>query len=143
MRLSRPAEEYVPQFMAVLAIARDPAKYGFDSVALDDPMEFDEVAFKGPVDLRTIAKVAGCSVEELKQLNPAVLRHAATGSNGITTLRVPQGKGAAILAKLDQGVRLPAVDLTLKHVVGHHETLQRIADTYHVSAKRLALANGI
>ena len=36
----------MPQFMAVLAIARDPARYGFDEVDLDDPMAFDEVALR-------------------------------------------------------------------------------------------------
>ena len=46
----------MPQFMAVLAISRDPEKYGFDEVALDEPMEFDEVALKGAVDLRAIAQ---------------------------------------------------------------------------------------
>ncbi len=143
LRLPRQTEDYVPQFMACLAIARDPGKYGFDTVPLDDPMEFDEIAFKGAVDLRAIAKMADCDVEQLKELNPAVLRHAATGRDGITTLRVPQGKGAAILARLEDGARMPAVDLTLKHKVGRGETLQKIADTYHVSARRLALANGI
>ncbi len=143
LRLPRQTEDYVPQFMAVLEITSDPAKYGFDSVELDEPMEFDEVAFKGSVDLRTIAKLADCTVQELKALNPQVLNHAATGRDGITTLRVPQGKGEAIQQKVAAGSRLPAVDLTVQHKVRRGETLQKLANQYHVSAKRLALANGI
>src|SRR6185295_524807 len=37
LRLPRQTEEYVPKFMAVLAISREPQKYGFDAVELDDP----------------------------------------------------------------------------------------------------------
>jgi membrane-bound lytic murein transglycosylase D len=143
LRLPREAEEYVPQYMAVLAISRDPKAYGFDGVALDDPITFDEVAFKGAIDLRSLARLAECSVEELKHLNPAVLSHSVQGPGGVTTLRVPRGKGELLMKKLKDGEKLPAVDLTIKHRVRRGETLQRIANRYHVSAQRLALANGI
>jgi len=143
LRLPRQTEDYVPQFMAILAISRDPGKYGFNAVGLDEPMEFDEVALKGAVDLRAVARLADCSYDELKLLNPAVLHHAASGMSGVTTLRVPRGKGEALMQKLQGGARLPAVDLTLRHRVRRHETLISIADDYHVSARSLALANGI
>jgi membrane-bound lytic murein transglycosylase D len=143
LRLPRQTEEYVPQFMAILAISRDPGRYGFDAVELDEPMAFDEVALKGAVDLRTVAQLADCSYDELKQLNPAVLHHAAPGANGVTMLRVPRGKGEALMGKLEHGAQLPAVDLTVRHLVRRGETITSIAGQYHVSAQRLALANNI
>jgi len=143
LHLPRQTEDYVPQFMAVLAITRDPEKYGFDDVELDEPMEFDEVALKGAVDLRSLASLAECSVEELRQLNPAVVRHAVPGKDGVTTLRVPRGKGEIITRKLQEGAHLPRVDLTVRHRVRRGETLQSIADVYHVSAQGLARVNGI
>ena len=143
LKLPRQTEDYVPQFMAALTIARDPARYGFESVELDDPMAFDEVALKGPVDLRAVARMADCSYEELKTLNPAVLHASARGAGGITTLRVPPGKGGALMQRLQNGERLPAVNLTLKHKVRKGETLQQIATQYSVGAKDLARINGI
>jgi membrane-bound lytic murein transglycosylase D len=143
LRLPRQTEDYVPQFMAILTVARDPEKYGFDAVQLDDPMEFDAVALKGAVDLRALARLAECEVEELQDLNPQVLRHAAQGRDGITTLRVPPGKGENLMKKLQEGEQLPAVSLTLKHTVRRGETLQSIARAYHVNGKQLALSNGI
>ena len=143
LRLPRQTEDYVPQFMAVLAISREPEKYGFDEIELDQPMDFDEIALKGAVDLRAIARFAECSYDEMKLLNPAVLKHAAPGQDGITMLRVPRGKADVILAKLQDGASLPSVELSVKHRVRKNETLQGIANQYHVGAASLARVNGI
>jgi len=143
LKLPRQTEDYVPQFMAVLAISRDPEKYGFGDVELDDPMQFDEVALKGAVDLRSVARLADCSLEEIKLLNPAVVRHALPGKDGITTVRVPRGKGEAIATRIQEGASLPQTDLTIRHRVQSGETLQSIAIQYHVSAQALARANGV
>ena len=143
LRLPRQTEDYVPQFMAVLAISREPEKYGFDDVELEQPIDFDEIALKGIVDLRAIARFAECTYDEMKLLNPAVLKHAAPGHDGITMLRVPRGKSDVILAKLQGGAALPSVELSVKHRVRRGETLQGIANQYHVGAAQLARANGI
>ena len=143
LKLPKQTEQYVPQFMAAMAITRDPVKYGFSEVELDDPMRFDEVALRGAVDLRSVAHMCGCSVEELKDLNPALRSIAAKGADGVTTLRVPQGKSAALMARMTGGEKLPAVDLTVRHHVQRGETLKSIAAEYSVSAKRLAAVNGI
>ena len=90
-------EDYVPQFMAVLAISREPEKYGFDAIQLDEPIAFDEIALRGTVDLRAIARFAECTYEEMRLLNPAVLKHSTPGKDGVTMLRVPRGKADIIL----------------------------------------------
>jgi membrane-bound lytic murein transglycosylase D len=143
LRLPRQTEDYVPQFMAVLAISREPEKYGFDAIELDQPIDFDEIALRGSVDLRAIARFAECTYEEMRLLNPAVLKHAAPGKDGVTMLRVPRGKAEVILQKLQGGGALPAIDLSVKHRVRKGETLQGIANQYHVGATQLARANGI
>ena len=143
LRLPRQTEDYVPQFMAALAISRDPAKYGFADVELDDPMKFDEVALKGAVDLRAIAKIADCSFEELKDLNPSARTSVMRGPNGITTIRVPEGKSEIIQRNLAAGAELPSVNLTVRHRVRRGETLRTIASHYAVSAVELARVNGL
>jgi soluble lytic murein transglycosylase-like protein len=127
LRLPKQTEEYVPQFMAALAISRDPVKYGFGDIELDDPMRFDEVAMKGAVDLRSIAKLAECSYDELRELNPSARTAMLRGPNGITTVRVPEGKSELIQKNLAAGIELPDVNLTVRHRVRRSETLRMIA----------------
>jgi len=143
LRLPRQTEDYVPQFMAVLAIAREPEKYGFDALQLEDPMDFDEIALRGTVDLREIARFAECEYDELRRLNPAVLKHAAPPKDGVTMLRVPRGKAEVILDRLQGGDRLAAAKVSVQHRVRRGETLSGIAAQYHVSATQLAKANDI
>ncbi|MEQ1737306.1 MAG: transglycosylase SLT domain-containing protein, partial [Rhodoglobus sp.] len=143
LQLPTQTENYVPQFMAALAITRDPVRYGFSEVELDDPLRFDEVALKGAVDLRAIARLLGCTVEELKELNPAVRNMSVRGSDGVTTLRVPEGKAEILMQSLRSGQKLPAADLTVRHRVRRKETLRSIAREYGVSAVELARVNGI
>ncbi|MBK7367456.1 MAG: LysM peptidoglycan-binding domain-containing protein [Candidatus Eisenbacteria bacterium] len=143
LKLPQQTEDYVPQFMAALAITRDPVRYGFSEIELDDPLRFDEIALKGSVDLRAIARLAGCTVEELKQLNPAVRNLAVRGNDGVTTLRVPEGKSEIIMAAMQSGQQLPQADVTVRHRVRRNETLRTIAKEYGVNAKELARVNGI
>ncbi len=143
LKLPQQTEEYVPKFMAALAISRDPVKYGFADVEFDDPLAFDEVTLKGAVDLRGVAKLADCTVQDLKELNPALRANAVRTAGGVTTLRVPEGKGELIAQRLRTGQKLPSVDLTLNHRVKRGETLKGIAAEYSVSPRSLASANRI
>ncbi|HEV2106317.1 MAG TPA: LysM peptidoglycan-binding domain-containing protein, partial [Candidatus Eisenbacteria bacterium] len=143
LRLPRQTEDYVPQFMAALAITRDPARYGFSDVQLDDPMRFDEVTLRGSVDLRALARLADCPYDELKDLNPAIRASAVRGADGVVSVRVPPGRSEIIQQRLRDGAQLPAVNLTVRHRVQHGETLRSIAAEFSVSARDLARANGI
>ena len=143
LRLPKQTEEYVPQFMAALAISRDPVKYGFGDIEMDDPMRFDEVAMKGAVDLRSIAKLAECSYDDLRELNPSARTAMLRGPNGITTVRVPEGKSELIQKNLAAGVELPTVNLTVRHRVRRGETLRMIATEYSVNPTELARVNNL
>jgi membrane-bound lytic murein transglycosylase D len=143
LHLPKQTEDYVPQFMAALAISRDPVKYGFGDIELDDPMRFDEVAMKGAVDLHAIAKLAECSYDELKELNPSARSSMLRGQNGITTVRVPEGKSELIQKNLAADVELPTVNLTVRHRVRRGETLRMIAGEYSVNPTELARVNNL
>lgn len=166
LKLPRETREYVPQFMAAMAIASDPERYGFQ-VPENSPWKVDHVLVKGPVDLKLVSKVTEVPLEELERLNPMIVRHRAPGHKDGTTLRVPHGEGDEIQALLDtqyepkpltkselrSAASAHRLDLKKSYRRGRHrsgsivvrrgDTLSEIAARYGTSPTRLARLNGL
>ncbi|MCX5801207.1 MAG: LysM peptidoglycan-binding domain-containing protein [Candidatus Eisenbacteria bacterium] len=105
LRLPRQTEEYVPQFMAALHIAKEPEKY---CVGLEVPvaMPFEEVVVYGPLDLQKISQVCNISPDSVKLLNPSFKRSKTPARKGGMKVRVPAGTSEEYLSALSaQGIR--------------------------------------
>jgi membrane-bound lytic murein transglycosylase D len=141
-RLPRETARYYPRFLAVLAIVKEPAKYGFTLNELDSPLSYETVTVEKPVHLKTIADKLGLEPEDLTALNPE-LRHGAT-PNTSYALRVPPGKGEVLLASLDTMTKWspPKVEYVV-HRVRRGETLSLIALRYRTSMQRILEANNL
>jgi membrane-bound lytic murein transglycosylase D len=99
LHLPRQTEDYVPEFMAALTIARDPAAFGFEG-KLNPPLSFDQIVVPGGLNLRVLSYLTAAPLEELKNLNPAILRRQAPRTGGGVLVRVPRGTGAECINRL-------------------------------------------
>jgi len=95
MQRSLPREtiDYVPQFLAAVHIARTPEAHGFAPPA-DVPLQYDLVRVHRSLTLRAIAQLAGVSVAELTELNPALVRSITPPDRRGYQLRLPKGAKA-------------------------------------------------
>ncbi len=147
LRLPEETRNYVPKFMAVLAISRDPSRYGFDQVVVAEPLAYDEVSLPGPVDLRALAAACETDLDVIRDLNPQFLRHAAPPKGDAVTVRVPDGAGERLMASLAAGtLELPKVAVTpdpavLRHKVRRGESLKSLGLRYGVSPSTIARKN--
>lgn len=141
-RLPRETARYYPRFLAVLAIIKDPAKYGFTLEDPDKPLPYETVTIERPVHLSALGDKCGVTVEELSALNPE-LRRDATPNTGYL-LRVPPGKGEIVLASLDQLPKWspPKVEYVV-HRVRRGETLSLLALRYRTSMTKIMEVNNI
>jgi membrane-bound lytic murein transglycosylase D len=141
-RLPRETASYVPRFLAVLHILKDPETYGFELPPVEEPMETDEVTIGKQVHLKNIAERLDVDYETLKDLNPE-LRHNFT-PNSPYAFKVPSGKGEILLAKLDD---IPAWRPTVLsysvHRVRKGESLSVLASRYGSSVRAIMRANGL
>ena len=127
---------FVPQILAAMVITREPARYGFE-VAVESPLDFDEVTVRQALDLETVAGLAGVPVQEIRELNLA-LRAGITPPFGAYALRLPAGSGQRFEDALRRTTGLTS---WMVHRVGRHQSLAAIARTYRVSPQRLAEVN--
>lgn len=78
---------YVPQWLAVSIIAKNPQKYGFEPID-ETPWEFVEVEVPGGLDLKALSLAAGTDLYLMRSLN-AELRREFTPPNSVYPLKIP------------------------------------------------------
>jgi len=86
LRLPKETQLFVPAFMAMTIISKDPERYGF-SPPPDEPIETDLVTLDQPADFRSLAQAARTSVERLRELG---LEVAPMGAPLTEALKDPQ-----------------------------------------------------
>jgi membrane-bound lytic murein transglycosylase D len=140
LRLPKQTERYVPKFLAVLYILRDPDKYEIEIPEVE-PFEFDQVKISDATDLSTVARCAGSSLSTLRELNPECLRWTTPPKTEIM-LKVPKGSGEQCAANLS---KIPPEDRVTwtRHKVKRGETLSVIARKYGVSVSSMRQLNNI
>ena len=140
LRLRQQTRDYVPLYMAATMIAKEPARFGFEDIDYDEPLEFDVVSTSKPLELKAIANKLRTSVDELKSLNPELLRDVTPPGEGLYHFRVPKGLGpkfAAVYEELPKSTR----SQWTQHRVKKGETVSAIARHYGVSQTALVDAN--
>jgi membrane-bound lytic murein transglycosylase D len=139
-RLPLETARYVPRFLAALHIIKEPEKYGFDDLQLDEPVRSEKVQVNKQMRLRDIARTLHVPAHTLEELNPS-LRYKAT-PNYPFTLNLPLNTSAMFLANLEQIPKWkPPQRSYVVHRVRFGETLSEIAMKYRVSVRRIVYAN--
>jgi len=132
---------YVPTILALSIIGKNPEKYGFNVVTAP-PLETDRVNVDKPTDLRVIAESIHVSAEDLKELNPHILRWTTPPDDPEFQLVLPKGLAETFR---DQITGLPENKRVLfrYHTVQRAETLSTVARKYRATVAELAEANNL
>lgn len=100
LKLPTETMNYVPRFLAVGQIIRNPEQYGITLPSIANRPHFREIQLPGVVDLTLAASIAGLSFQELYELNPGY-RSSYTDPMGPNRLLIP----TALNAQVDQRLR--------------------------------------
>ena len=139
-RLPLETARYVPRFLAALHIIKDPEKYGFDDLPLDEPLRIEQVQVNKQMRLKDIARTLNVPRKTLAELNPS-LRYQAT-PNYPFTLNLPVDTSDKFLANLEQIPKWkPPKRAYAVHRVRFGETLSGIAMKYRVPVRHIVRAN--
>lgn len=145
LRLPKETDLYVPAFMAITIITKDPNRYGFVAPE-EEPWEVERATVPGAVQLRAIARAVGVPFDVIRDLNPAVIRGVTPPTAAAHEINLPPGTKAILLAKLDQLPRSSSRKVVRTagrwHRVRRGETMGLIASQHETTAARLARLNG-
>lgn len=137
--LRRETRDYVPKLIAAAIIAKDPLRFGFDSLPILGALVFDEITVPNATGLDVIARLADTTSRAVMELNRHYVR-GVTPPRQSSIVRVPRGSGPKVLQRYAE---LPANERVsfIEHVVQRGETLGEIGERYGVSVSLVQAAN--
>jgi len=140
-------EEYVPRFLAVASIVKQPQAYDIHFTHLPNRPQLAQIETRRTVNLEQAAEQGGLDKKEFGKLNAAYLSSVTT-SRASHQILVPADK-ADEMRKIVAS--LPETKPTLKHVnastvaytVRRGDTLSQIARRFGVSSSQIRSTNGL
>ncbi len=142
LKLKRQTMDYVPLIMAAAIISKNPEKYGFYNIEFEDEVLWEEIEINKCLELSVVAKEIGCSLQELKDLNPELLRKYTPPNEKKYKLKIPPGSGQRFWAAYED-MPSPKETSWVKHEIRRGETVSTIAARYGVSQYAIFEANNL
>ncbi len=143
------SRNFYAEFLAVADIEADRSRF-FPQLAVQTPLDFDEVSVEHFVPFSTLAKLVGTDEAGLRRLNPGYSDAVQRGQLWVPkghTLRVPAGQAATFRQRY---VSLPSHQRADRqktyfryHTVRSGEALGPIAKRYGVTVQAIARTNRI
>ncbi len=138
-----PAEtkNYVPIILAAAIMAKNPTQYGLSDIPVDPALRSDTVKTDSSINLRLVADLVGTTTEEIQELNPSLLQ-MTTPSDFSFDLHLPPGTAPLFEQRL---AMVPADHRNAWrfHIAAADDTLASVAQSFHVTTRELASANGL
>ena len=148
--LKRETKDFVPAIHAVVVIGRDPGQFGFEYKGTTGFPDFELVTVPPGTDLKKVAATSGISYQELRALNPTLIR-GVTPPGKAWEVRVPSGTRENVVAALTPRKKAVQVASTggrssgsaEVHVVRPRDTVASIAKQYGVSVGNVVRWNNL
>ena len=141
LKLPKETQAYVPKLLAMRRLVASPENYGISISPIPNQPYFARVETHGQIDLKLAAEIAGCTDEELYELNPAFHRWA-TDPAGPHYLLLPVD-GAQVftqnLLQLSDDQRMRSTIYT----VGRGDSVISVAKRFHTTVSVIREMNDL
>ncbi len=139
LRLPRETRNYVPSLLAVAEVLKYGNKHKIKFNAISNKPYFESIDIGSQIDLATVSKLSGLSIDEVYTLNPGFNRWA-TDPKGPHRILIPVDKAADFKQKI---AALPKSERIKwqQHIIRKGESLSQIASRYQTSVSALKQIN--
>lgn len=139
LSLSRETSAYVPRLMALVALVREPEKYGITLPEIADEPQFVVADVGGQLDLALAAELAGIDLDTLYAFNAGNNRWA-TDPGGPHRLVLPVEVADEFSAALEE-VPIQERLRWQRHKIKSGEAISQIAERYNTTIATIRSAN--
>ena len=140
-KIRKETRDYVPKLYALRQLFAHPEKYQLDLVPITNQVSYEIVELDGQIDLALAADLAGITVNQLYQLNPAFNRWA-TAPDGPHRLLLPRGKAEQFKTAVAQVPPSKRINW-VRHKIKNGETLSHISKKYRTTIPLIREVNNI
>jgi len=140
-RLRKETKDYVPKLYALKELFGNPELYGLEILPISNELSYEVVELNGQIDLALAADLAGISINELYQLNPAFNRWA-TAPNGPHRILLPKDKSEKFKLALKEVPAEKRINW-VRHKIKTGETLSQISRKYRTTTALIKKVNKI
>ena len=135
-------ENFIPRFIAVIIIAKNPEKYGF-TYTPKNALKYDIFETNAMIDLEVVAKCAGTTKKEIQKLNPAILAWCTPKNYPKFKLKIPYGSLEIFKENLKKISNLCPSREFIKYRIKKGDVLGKIASKYKTSVSAIQKENKI
>ncbi len=135
LRLPRETRSYVPSLLAVAEVLRNNTKYNISFKTIPNKPHFESIDVSSQIDLATVAKLSGLTMDEVYTLNPGFNRWA-TDPKGPHRILIPTNKANSFKQKLASLPKSERISWK-QHNIRAGESLSQIAARYQTSITAL------
>ncbi|MCK9175533.1 MAG: LysM peptidoglycan-binding domain-containing protein [Desulforhopalus sp.] len=140
--LQMETKRYVPKLIATILIARNPEKYGFGSVKLEKPLNWDTITVGPSMRMDAVALVAGTSAKKIRQLNPELRKPMTPASVASYQLKIPAGTKDVAMSNMKRLHTIATTDFK-DHKIKAGDTIASICNSYNINTTTLLRVNNL
>jgi membrane-bound lytic murein transglycosylase D len=130
---------YVAKIMAMSIVAQNPERFGFANLTREPALALSKVSVAAGTGLRAIASAAGVDVEQLKTLNPHLLRGRVPPGESAVRVYIPRDSYDTFAKKWSKQHE----PVYVSYVTRFGESLEEIARKVGVSPAKLREINDL
>jgi len=131
---------YVAKITAMAIVANNPERFGFANLTRESPLALSKVEVAPGTGLRAVASAAGMDVEQLKALNPHLLKGRVPPGDQLARVYVPRDKYDAFAKRWSKS-HDPAAYVS--YVVRFGESFEEVARHHNISPAKLRQINDL